>query len=601
MAKSKKEKKKVITEKMCRRVRRSDGLKMKTVMGYTFPDFMEAIASRYGKRTCYRVFRTGEENDITYSQLIWNAEAAASYWLSIGIEKGDRIAVIGESSPEWMTLYLSIVSIGAVAVPVLPDFPSRDMLSIISESGAKAVCINTKQFPKIEEVKDDLIIIRMDDMVHVPSFEGEHSFKEAPGYSLRQQKIRKAEIDARKPAEDDTASIIFTSGTTGASKGVVLSHKNILRCADLATDIYVHLKPGYKVLSILPMAHVYEFTIGHVLPLMCGLDITFLGKPPAVSILLPALSEVRPHVMLSVPLLMEKVYKAAVAPVLNGDGKIAKLAKNPILRPIVYRTIGNKLNNTFGHRLKFFGIGGAPLDKEVEKFLYDAHFPYAIGYGLTETAPLVAACGSFRKQQKPGFIGKIVEDDDVILLDKNSEGVGEIAVKGPNVMKGYYNRPDLNAEAFTPDGYFKTGDLGFIDKKNRLAIRGRVKTMILGPGGENIYPETIETLINNQDFVEESLVVPEDGGLLALIKIDVNLMAEKMKISIQEAQKEAEKYITRIRKDVNSQLSAFSKISDVQLQEKPFERTPTQKIKRFLYPKKKNGEGESSDTEGKKD
>ena len=204
MAKSKKEKKKVITEKMCRRVRRSDGLKMKTVMGYTFPDFMEAIASRYGKRTCYRVFRTGEENDITYSQLIWNAEAAASYWLSIGIEKGDRIAVIGESSPEWMTLYLSIVSIGAVAVPVLPDFPSRDMLSIISESGAKAVCINTKQFPKIEEVKDDLIIVRMDDMVHVPSFEGEHSFKEAPGYSLRQQKIRKAEIDARKPAEDDT-------------------------------------------------------------------------------------------------------------------------------------------------------------------------------------------------------------------------------------------------------------------------------------------------------------------------------------------------------------------------------------------------------------
>ena len=191
MAKSKKEKKKVITEKMCRRVRRSDGLKMKTVMGYTFPDFMEAIASRYGKRTCYRVFRTGEENDITYSQLIWNAEAAASYWLSIGIEKGDRIAVIGESSPEWMTLYLSIVSIGAVAVPVLPDFPSRDMLSIISESGAKAVCINTKQFPKIEEVKDDLIIVRMDDMVHVPSFAGEHSFKEAPGYSLRQQKIKK--------------------------------------------------------------------------------------------------------------------------------------------------------------------------------------------------------------------------------------------------------------------------------------------------------------------------------------------------------------------------------------------------------------------------
>ena len=214
MAKSKKEKKKVITEKMCRRVRRSDGLKMKTVMGYTFADFMEAIASRYGKRTCYRVFRTGEENDITYSQLIWNAEAAASYWLSIGIEKGDRIAVIGESSPEWMTLYLSIVSIGAVAVPVLPDFPSRDMLSIISESGAKAVCINTKQFPKIESVASSMILFRMDDLVHVPQIPSASDFRSAPGYSLRTQKIRKADLEAARPGEDDTASIIFTSAGT---------------------------------------------------------------------------------------------------------------------------------------------------------------------------------------------------------------------------------------------------------------------------------------------------------------------------------------------------------------------------------------------------
>ena len=175
----------------------------------------------------------------------------------------------------------------------------------------------------------------------------------------------------------------------------------------------------------------------------------------------------------------------------------------------------------------------------------------------------------------------------MILLDKNTEGIGEIAVKGPNVMKGYYNNPELTAEVFTEDGYFRTGDLGYLDKKGRLAIRGRVKTMILGPGGENIYPEMIETLINNLDFVEESLVVPEDGGLLALIKIDISLMADKMKISVQEAQKEAEKYIASIRKNVNSQLSAFSKISSVELQEKPFERTPTQKIKRFLYPERR--------------
>ena len=581
-----KHRKDVIREKDCRRVRRPDGLRMKTVRGYTFPDFMDAVSSRYGARKCYGVFRSGEENDISYSQLVWYAEAAATYMLSLGISKGDRVAVIGESCPEWMVIYLATVSIGAIAVPVLPDFPSRDMLSILSSSGAKAVAVNAKQFPKIESVASSMILFRMDDLVHVPQIPSASDFRSAPGYSLRTQKIRKADLEAARPGEDDTASIIFTSGTTGASKGVELSHMNILRCADLATDIYVRLRPGYRVLSILPMAHVYEFTIGQILPMMKGLEITFLGRQPAVSILLPALSEIRPHVMLTVPLLIEKVYKAAVLPVLKGGGRIARLAANPLLSPFVYRTIGRRLMKTFGHRLRFFGIGGAPLDPEVESFLHRAHFPYAIGYGLTETSPLVAGCGSAHSRQHPGYIGEIVSDDDVILLDVNSRGEGEIAVKGPNVMKGYYGRPDLTAEVFTDDGYFRTGDLGYIDSRRRLSIRGRVKTMILGPGGENIYPEMIETLINNQDYVAESLVVPEDGGLLALIRIDIDVMADRMKISLQEAQKEAEKQLAAIRRDVNSQLSAFSKISDVRLQEKPFERTPTQKIKRFLYSRK---------------
>lgn len=583
---------KKFTEKACRRVKRSDGLRMKTVRGYTFPDFLEAISSRYSKRICYRVFRKGEENDISYSQLSWHSAAAASYLLSIGIGKGDKVAIIGESSPEWMEMYLAVVIIGAIAVPILPDFPSRDMLSILKDSGAKAVAVNTKHYQKIEEA-EGLITIRLDDLVHVPSVDND--FASSPGFALRMQKIRKKEIEASKPSEGDTASIIYTSGTTGTSKGVELSHLNILRTADEATDVYVKLKKGEKVLSILPMAHVYEFTIGQVLPLMKGLEINFLGRQPAVSILLPALAEIRPHVMLSVPLLIEKVYKSAVLPVLKGEGRIAKLARNPLTGSFVMRTIGRKLKKTFGHRLKFFGIGGAPLDREVEDFLHKAHFPYALGYGLTETSPLVAGCGSKHSRQKPGFIGPVVKDDTVKLIDVNEEGVGEIAVKGVNVMKGYYNRPDLTSEVFTSDGFFLTGDLGYLDRKGRLSIRGRVKTMILGPGGENIYPEMIETLINNQDFVEESLVVPADGGLLALIRIDINLMAERMKISFKEAEKEAEKYIASIRKNVNSQLSAFSKISSAELQEEPFERTPTQKIKRFLYSRRKGDKKEEKD------
>lgn len=593
--KEQKKERKKYSYKECRKIQRPDGLMMKTVRGYTFPDFIDAVSHRFGSRVCYKVFRTGEENDTTFSQLGWHAYAISSYLISKGIEKGDRIAIFGESCPRWMEMYLGIASIGAIAVPILPDFSASEAMHIIAESGAKGVCVNQKQFAKISSQIGDLMLFRMEDLVHVPVVSDEYPFVTAPGFPMRNTKINEAELEKRKPAEDDVASIIFTSGTTGASKGVVLTHMNILRGADLATDIYVRIKPGYRALSILPMSHVYEFTIGQILPLMVGVEITFLGRPPAVSVLLPALSEVRPHVMLTVPLLIEKVYKAAVLPVLRDNKKISSMLSKPIIGSFVYRTIGKKLMKTFGHNLVFFGIGGAPLDKDVELFLHKAHFPYAIGYGLTETSPLVAGCGSAHHRQHPGFVGEIVTDDDVILLDKNSEGVGEIAVKGPNVMQGYYNREDLNSEVFTEDGYFRTGDLGFIDEHNRLSIRGRVKTMILGPGGENIYPELIESLINNQSFVEESLVVPDNGGLVALIKIDVNMMAEKMKISAIEAHQEALKYIKTIRSDVNSQLSSFSRISEVKLQEEPFARTPTQKIKRFLYPGKKDKEGKDND------
>ena len=424
--------------KECRKVVRPDGMMMKTVRGYTFPDFIDAVSHRFGNRVCYKVFRTGEENDTTFSQLGWHAYAIASYLISKGIEKGDRIAIFGESCPGWMEMYLGITSIGAVAVPILPDFSSAEAMHIISESGAKGVCVNQKQFQKISSIVSDLMVFRMEDLVHVPSISEEYQFGTAPGFPMRNAKINPAELEKRKPAEGDVASLIFTSGTTGASKGVVLTHMNILRCADLATDIYVKIKPGYRALSILPMSHVYEFTIGQILPLMVGVEITFLGRPPAVSVLLPALSEVRPHVMLTVPLLIEKVYKAAVLPVLRDNKKISSMLNKPIIGSFVYRTIGKKLMKTFGHNLVFFGIGGAPLDKDVELFLHKAHFPYAIGYGLTETSPLVAGCGSAHSRQHPGFVGEIVTDDDVILLpadvllieaDVDLLGVGLVRVR----------------------------------------------------------------------------------------------------------------------------------------------------------------------------
>ncbi len=301
-----------------------------------------------------------------------------------------------------------------------------------------------------------------------------------------------------------------------------------------------------------------------------------------------AFKSVRPHIILTVPLLIEKIYRSAVQPVLKNDEKVKKLMANPLTRALVYHSICSKLKATLGGRMKFFGIGGAPLDKEVEEFLFRAKFPYAPGYGLTETSPLIAASGPKRSQHKLGYIGKVVKHDEVILLDKNSEGVGEIAVRGPNVMKGYYKRDDLNSEVFTQDGFFKTGDLGYISSDGFLSVCGRVKTMILGANGENIYPESIESILNNMEYVQESLIVPGEGGLMALIKLDVEAMMEKLKMSAEEVQRYAVSYLQKLKKNANDQLSASSRIETTELQEEDFERTPTQKIKRFLYPKKKN-------------
>ncbi len=342
------------------------------------------------------------------------------------------------------------------------------------------------------------------------------------------------------------------------------------------------------------MSHAYEFTISHLLCLLRGAEIVFLGKPPATTILMKAFRTVRPHIILTVPLLIEKIYRSAVQPVLKTDEKVKRLMKNPITRLFVYHSINSKLLASIGGRMKFFGIGGAPLDAEVEEFLFRAKFPYAPGYGLTETGPLIAASGPKKSQHRLGYIGRIVRHDSVILLDKNSEGVGEIAVKGPNVMKGYYNNDALNSEVFTSDGYFRTGDLGYISPEGFLAIRGRVKTMILSPNGENIYPEAVESIINNMDYVLESLIVPGKGGLVALVRLDLEAMMEKMKMSADEAKSYAGEYLQKLRKSANELLSAHSKIDEAQLQEEDFERTPTQKIKRFLYPKKKKDEKEKT-------
>ncbi|MBR1938158.1 MAG: AMP-binding protein [Spirochaetales bacterium] len=562
---------------------RKDGIKMVSMREYTFCGLIDVLTAKFGKYDCYTVLgkKPGEERSMTYDELGDKVGIMRSYLLSIGFWKGDKIAIWGDSCPEWMVMYLAITTMGAIAVPILPGFTAKETEFALKNSGAKGICAQKKY---LDSLKDHMDLSGYE----IFALENLHHLKDGKDIDTTQTYFQ---ADIVPPVlEEDIASIIYTSGTTGNSKGVQLSHKNILSCADQASKMYVDIKPGDRAISILPMSHVYEFTIGQLVTMLNGTHIYFLGRPAAVSVLLPALKSVRPHIMLTVPLIMEKIYKSSIAPLITNGGKLEKFYNMPIIGSFVARAIGHKLEDTFGGRLKFFGIGGAPLDPEVDRFLDRTTFPVAHGYGLTETSPLLAGCAPHK--HKTGFIGEICPYTEYKLLDVNSEGVGEFAVKGPQVMRGYYNNDELNKESFTEDGYFRTGDLAFVDKKGVLGIKGRCKTMILGPAGENIYPEAIESVINNMEFVQESLVIDdEDNTLVGLIKIDIELMAKKLKMNLHDAEVEARKYVDSLKSKINKELSAQNKLSSVRFQKEPFQRTATQKIKRFLYQANKKNDG----------
>jgi len=541
---------------------------------FTLTSLLDEAAIAYKNLTALQTWRE-EGSGITYTELLRTSLSVANFLVKSGLDKGDRVAILGESCPNWGLSYLSINRAGCITVPILPNFSKDEVESIIAHSGAKAVVVNAKNASKVKDC--NVAVIRMEDMFSVKFEEGK-SFKELCGVDTKGSSLSakdRSELDARKLLEDDVVSIIYTSGTTGTPKAVMLTNKNVVWNAYECSTPFIKIHPGWTALSILPMSHVYEFTIGFLLLLINGVQIVYLGKAPSTDSLMPAFKEVQPEIMLSVPLLIEKIYRRALAPKIKEGTKLGKFARNRLTAPIVYKIIGMKVKTIFGGRLKFFGVGGAPFDSEAEAFFHRIHFPYALGYGLTETSPFIAGCGP--KDQVVGTLGPILNGLDVKLDPETSE----VLIKGPTVMKGYYKNEALTEEVFTEDGYFKTGDIGEF-KKGRLAIKGRCKTMILGPSGENIYPENIEFLINSEDDVVESLVVADEGGLTAMIRLDMKALKKKGIVAIDSI----ESYLNIVKSHVNEKLSSFSRIRKVEIQDTPFERTPTDKIKRFLYQKK---------------
>ena len=549
----------------------------------TLPELLSNSCSKFKNNLSLNFVQSGKR---TYQDFYNEVTSIANYLLSSGIRKGDKIAILSANMPNWGITQFAIARIGAIAVPVLPGFSSIEIQNILEHSESKIIFVSKLLYKLVADIKTSYLEqkILMNTFARIPEdYPVEAIDKLENNIGLDNL----TPLPAIQVEEEDTASIIYTSGTTGFSKGVELTHRNLVWNARQCATIQP-VSTQDRFLSILPLAHTYENTLGLLLPIMFGAQIYYLDRVPTPKLLVPAMQKIRPTVMLSVPLIIEKIYKTQVLPKFTSSALMKTLYNFGPTRKLFNRLAGKKLMQTFGGKIVFFGIGGSKIDPVVERFLREAKFPYAIGYGLTETSPMSA--GSAPRGTFLQGVGPAMEGVQIKINEPDKTGQGEIWIKGPHVMKGYYKKPELTQEVFSEDGWFKTGDLGSFDRKGRLSIRGRIKTMILGSSGENIYPEEIESIINNFRFVNESLVVESKGKLVAMVHFNM----EELEKQVQKIKSQAGNYKTAIndyieeqKKElfeyVNSRVNNFSKLQLVLVQHEPFEKTPTHKIKRFLY------------------
>ncbi len=533
----------------------------------TLYEILNNSVKNFSERIAFSLWRGGS---YTFKQVGEKVAEVQELLRSAGLKKGDKVVLLSSNMPNWGICYFAVTSGGYTVVPVMPDFTSADLDRIVEHSEAKAMCVSDKLFTKIsKEVSAKMnIVIRTKNL------------------SVLSQNV-KEEGELTVPQPEDLAALIYTSGTTSAPKGVMLTHYNLASQMWLIDPLFL-VREDDTFLSVLPMAHTYECTLGLILAFRHGAHVVYLDKAPTVSVLLPALKEVRPTIMLTVPLIIEKIFKGNVKKKFTSSAFMRSLYGVGFIRKYLHRIAGKKLTKTFGGNIRFFGIGGAKLDPEVEQFLLDAKFIYDIGYGLTETAPLLA--GAVDGMLRLGSTGPILKGIEYRLENVNSEGVGELVVKSPSQMQGYYKNPEATAAVFTEDGFFRTGDLCCFDEDGWLYIKGRCKNMILGPSGENIYPEDIENVLNSHVFISESVVTEDEGKLVALVHFDTEAIEARYAEMVDTWHQKKHEFdlfkedlMREIKEYVNERVNRYSKISEVVEEEQEFERTPSKKIRRFLY------------------
>jgi long-chain acyl-CoA synthetase len=499
-----------------------------------------------------------------------------------GIKEGDKIALVGRNSANWCVTYLACVTYGAVVVPILPDFKPDDLTNIINHSDSKLLFVDDKIFDLLDMAKMPEItgVLSLDDFRLIVSGNNavEESFSSLDEkYSVAFPELKKENIKFSVISNDNLAVISYTSGTTGFSKGVMISH-NCLAANVRYAQKNMPLESGDPVVSFLPLAHTFGCAFEFLFPFTLGCHITILTKTPSPQILIQAFKEIRPRLILSVPLVVEKIYKKQLLSVITKPHMKVLLAI-PGINKILFAKIRAKLTETFGGRFKELVVGGAAFNSDAEKFFRKIGLRFTVGYGMTECGPLISYASW--DTTKLGASGRAVDTLEVTIDSPDPENVvGEIILRGENVLTGYYKNEKATREMIDDNGWMHTGDLGIIDNEGNIFIKGRSKSMILGPSGKNIYPEEIEAVINNKDYIVESVVISVDNKLIALVYPDYEMLKRD---NISEEQLNV--YLDRTRKEINERLPEFMAVSKYRIHPEEFAKTPKRSIKRFLYTK----------------
>ncbi|MBQ9399235.1 MAG: AMP-binding protein [Bacteroidales bacterium] len=544
-----------------------------------YPHYLERLQNATRKYWDKAALNNIDGETFNYGQMATQIEKFHLVFDKIGIKKGDKIALYARNGARWGMAYLSVVTNNSVIVPLLADFTPENASFLTNHSESVVLFTNEDKWTQMDIAKMPLIRLVIDidswGLLFAADDKVKKAYEEMEGMFAAKWPNGFGPEDVVFPTDnwDEMAAINYTSGSTGDPKGVMLIHRNFSAIVDFSQR---HVPAGDKMVSMLPMAHMYGLVIEFIYPLCNGTSIYWLGKAPTPATLMKAFADVKPYLLITVPLVMEKIYKSKVKPMLEKPAiKIA--LKIPGLNSVIYKKVKDGLVNAFGGNVQEFIMGGAALNPEVEKIFKKIKFPYLVGYGMTEACPLLAY--EHWTKYVPGSCGKAVDCATVRIDSEDPEHIaGEIQAKGENICIGYFKNPEASANAFTEDGFLRTGDLGVIDKHGNIFIKGRSKSMILTGNGQNVYPEELEAIINNQPFVSESVVVDRAGKIVALVYLD----KDAIKNAKLDAEAEAD-IPEKIRTGANRHLPSYSKIVKVELVTVPFEKTPKMSIKRFLY------------------